>query len=73
MLQLNQYPEAAILPDQREHLKARISHTDEKINQLVYQLYGLTMEEIAIVENFRGKSYYLLAVKAIKQENPWKI
>ncbi len=53
MLQLNKDLEAATLPDQKEHLKARIGHTDDKINRMVYQLYGLTEEEIRIVENFR--------------------
>jgi len=44
---------AATLPDSKEQLKARIGHTDEKINKMVYQLYELTVEEIRIVENFR--------------------
>jgi hypothetical protein len=53
MLQLNKDLQAATLPDQKEHLKARIGHTVEKINKMVYQLYGLTAEEIEIVETFR--------------------
>jgi hypothetical protein len=53
MLQLNKDLQAATLPDRKEQLKARIGHTDEKINRMVYQLYGLTAEEIQIVENFR--------------------
>ena len=53
MLQLNKALQSATLPDQKEQLKARIGHTDEKINKMVYQLYGLTEEEIRIVENFR--------------------
>ncbi len=32
-------------------LKSEIEKTDRKIDQMVYQLYGLTQEEIAIVEN----------------------
>jgi len=43
--------QAATLPDQKEQLKARIDHTDDKINRMVYQLYGLTEEEIAVVEH----------------------
>lgn len=31
-------------------IKARLAHTDRLIDQIVYQLYGLTDEEIAIVE-----------------------
>lgn len=53
MLQLNKDLEAAKLPDRREQLKARIGHTDEKIKRMVYPLYRLTVEKIAIVENFR--------------------
>ena len=33
-----------------KQLKARISYTDKKIDQLVYQLYELNEEEIKIVE-----------------------
>jgi len=44
---------SAVLPNQKEQLQARIEHTDDKINHLVYQLYGLTTEEIALIENTR--------------------
>ena len=53
MLQLNKDLEAATLPDQKDQIKVRIGHTDDKINRMVYQLYGLTEEEKKIVENFR--------------------
>jgi hypothetical protein len=53
MLQLHKDLRSATLPDQKEHLKARISHTDDKLNRMVYQLYGLTEEEAGVVENFR--------------------
>jgi hypothetical protein len=33
--------------------KARLGHTDDKINRMVYQLYGLMEEEAGVVENFR--------------------
>lgn len=33
-----------------EELKAQIDKTDNEIDQMVYELYGLTQEEIAIVE-----------------------
>lgn len=36
--------------ERQEQLQHRINYTDDKINQLVYQLYGLTEEEIKIVE-----------------------
>ena len=32
-------------------LEAEIKATDEQIDRLVYELYGLTPEEIALVEN----------------------
>jgi hypothetical protein len=32
-------------------LKTQIDTTDKEINQMVYELYGLTEEEIEIVEN----------------------
>ena len=34
-----------------EELKAEIDKTDKEIDQMVYELYGLTKEEIEIVEN----------------------
>lgn len=50
MLQLNKEKQQTTIPDQIDHLKARIQYTDDKINNLVYQLYGLSEEEIEIVE-----------------------
>ncbi|MBR0270885.1 MAG: N-6 DNA methylase [Methanobrevibacter sp.] len=37
-------------PKEEKLLKLQIAKTDEKINRLVYELYGLTDEEIAIIE-----------------------
>ncbi|MBN2709426.1 MAG: hypothetical protein JXR46_10305 [Calditrichaceae bacterium] len=34
-----------------QHLSARFALRHTQIDQLVYQLYGLTEEEIAIIEN----------------------
>ncbi|MGN6165752.1 MAG: Eco57I restriction-modification methylase domain-containing protein [Flavisolibacter sp.] len=51
MLSLHKEKQQTTLPEKLESLQHRINHTDEKINQLVYQLYGLTEEEIKIVEN----------------------
>lgn len=48
--------EAAWMPyfnEQKEKamaLKTSINQTDQEIDQMVYELYGLTAEEIAIVE-----------------------
>jgi hypothetical protein len=50
MLSLNKEKQQTTLPEKLEGLQHRINHTDDKINSLVYQLYGLTEEEIKIVE-----------------------
>ena len=50
MLALNEQLNAATLPQQKKMLKRQIEATDRQIDQLVYQLYGLTDEEIRIVE-----------------------
>ena len=34
-----------------EELKKEINKTDKQIDQMIYELYGLTKEEIEIVEN----------------------
>ena len=33
-----------------KHLKQRIAFTDKKIDALVYELYGLSEEEVKVVE-----------------------
>ena len=38
------------LTDERANIEAQIKKTDAEINRLVYALYGLTDEEIAVVE-----------------------
>lgn len=46
-----QHAEAdAVFEDRRHDLARRIAQLDRQIDQLVYELYGLTDEEIAIVE-----------------------
>ena len=37
-------------PQEKTALQRQIEATDKQIDQLVYQLYGLTEEEIKIVE-----------------------
>jgi hypothetical protein len=37
-------------PHQQESLQRQIAATDEQIDTLVYELYGLTEDEIRIVE-----------------------
>ena len=40
----------ARLPEEKERLERQIAITDRQIDALVYELYGLTEEEIKIVE-----------------------
>ena len=50
MLDLNKKSKDARLEQERTMLSRQIEATDTQINTLVYELYGLTEEEIAIVE-----------------------
>ena len=50
MLALHKSLAVARLPDEKERLQRQIQSTDNQIDALVYQLYGLTPEEITIVE-----------------------
>ena len=51
MLALHPQLAAAKTPQDAPLLQRQIAATDKQIDQLVYQLYGLTDEEIALVEN----------------------
>ena len=50
MLTLHKHLAAARLPDEKERLQRQIQTTDRQIDKLVYELYGLSEEEIKIVE-----------------------
>jgi adenine-specific DNA-methyltransferase len=50
VLKLNEELKIEKLPTKKDQLKYHIEHIEEDINQLVYQLYELTPEEIKIVE-----------------------
>ena len=50
MLALHQQLAAAKTPQDTTLLQRQIAATDKQIDQLVYALYGLTDEEIALVE-----------------------
>ena len=50
MLSLYQRLAAAKVPPDKTVLQAQIDATDRQIDRLVYDLYGLTAEEIRIVE-----------------------
>lgn len=51
LLQLNQELQSETLPGNIELLKNRISYAEDKIDQIVYELYELTEEEIKLIEN----------------------
>lgn len=50
MLELHKKLDAAKLGSEREMILRRINATDAEINKLVYKLYGLTTEDISIIE-----------------------
>jgi Tfp pilus assembly PilM family ATPase len=51
MLTLNKKLKTNLDSHNRTVFKRQIEATDQQIDQLVYQLYGLTAEEIELVEN----------------------
>ncbi|MDP2797436.1 MAG: hypothetical protein Q8N94_08005 [Methanoregula sp.] len=50
MLDLNKRLQDATLDHEKTLLSRQVEATDKVIDTLVYELYGLTKEEIAIVE-----------------------
>ena len=52
---LNKKKQDAALDHERELLARQVEATDASIDKLVYELYGLTEEEIGIVESGGGK------------------
>jgi hypothetical protein len=50
MLELHQKLAAASIPADKKLYQRQIEATDRQIDALVYELYGLTEEEITIVE-----------------------
>ena len=50
MLDLHARLSAEGVPHEKAALQRRIEMTDRQIDGLVYELYGLTPEEIAVVE-----------------------
>ena len=55
MLELNRKLQAARVPDEKVMIQRQIDATDRQIDMLVYELYGLTDAEIAIVEDATAK------------------
>jgi hypothetical protein len=54
MLELHKVHAAARMPADRELYARQIEATDREIDALVYELYGLTQDEIAVVEGAVG-------------------
>jgi hypothetical protein len=50
MLSLHKQLAAAKTPDDKTRIQRQIDATDQQIDHLVYELYGLKQEEIQIVE-----------------------
>ena len=54
MLDLHTQLAGAALPQDRERLRRQIEAGDREIDDLVYELYGLTEAEIRLVEENQG-------------------
>ena len=50
MLELQRRQQSARAPQEKDMLARQIESTDGQIDRLVYQLYGLSEEEVRIVE-----------------------
>ena len=50
LLQLNKELQTVTLETKKEQIKNKIEYHEDKINALVYQLFELTEEEIALIE-----------------------
>lgn len=50
LLQFNKDKQNVTLPNQIEMIENRIEHAEKKINQIIYELYDLTDEEIRLLE-----------------------
>ena len=51
LLKLNKQLPTTKLETQRQQIQRTIDHAEKKIDELVYELYGLSEEEIEIIEN----------------------
>jgi hypothetical protein len=66
MLTLHRQSAAAKTPDEQARLQRQIDGTDRQIDRLVYELYGLTEEEIGIVEG-ANQSQSLVCPTSIRE------
>jgi len=53
MLAMNKELPQAKTPQGRTQLERQIAHTDSEIDRLVYELYGLSEEEITLIDGGR--------------------
>jgi len=51
MLQLHRDLQDAKTPNEKKMIQRQIEATDKQIDKLVYELYGLSEEEIKIIED----------------------
>lgn len=51
LLKLNKELNNSVLESKKDQVKQKIEYSEDKINELVYQLYDLTKEEIELVES----------------------
>lgn len=54
LLKLNEQLQTIKLETQRQQIQRAITHSEKKIDELVYALYGLTKKEIEIIERGQG-------------------
>jgi len=50
LLQLNKELQTATLPEQKGQIQARIGYCEDRINEIVYGLYGLSEEEVRVID-----------------------
>ena len=53
MIELRRQFAAATMPQAQKTIQSVIENTDRQIDELVYELYGLSEDEIAVVEGGR--------------------
>ncbi|MBI4648767.1 MAG: hypothetical protein HY738_19810 [Bacteroidia bacterium] len=50
LLELNKDLRKAKQPDEKDRIQKRIKYSENRIDEIVYELYGLTQKEISIIE-----------------------
>jgi len=51
LLQLNERRKTATVPNQITQIESRIEYSEDRINEAIYELYGLTKEEVGVIES----------------------